>query len=239
MTTAQVTSPSLLLADLFRVLALTFGPPEGRDGEALAGILKDLGDVLKDEKHPLAEPVELLREAFEEIPADIVNDDYHPLFNTHVLVSPFEGSYHRQERGPVMGDVAAFYKAFGLETALESGPPDAMHKELAFMSWVSLKEAYALENGLIEEAKICQDAAKNFLSDHLGRWTGAFFVRLVDATDNPVWVRAAELMIGAVSEAARQYGVDEIKPLDWRGEPVEPPSIACPAASSPTEDTPM
>lgn len=85
-----------------------------------------------------------------------------------------------------LADLAAFYRAFGLEIASDAGERhDHLCLELEFMCVLAAKEAYALQNqfhaGLLEQ---CRDAQKNFLREHLGRWTPAFTRRLEAAADN-------------------------------------------------------
>jgi DMSO reductase family type II enzyme chaperone len=97
-----------------------------------------------------------------------------------------------------LADLAAFYRAFGLEVA-----EDAMERhdhlciELEFMSVLAAKEAYALEHQLTaDELALCLEAQRKFLREHLGRWTLAFARRLANqAADTPLaaladWLRA-------------------------------------------------
>ncbi len=47
--------------------------------------------------------------------------------------------------------------------------------ELEFIHFLALKEAIAREKNEKKNMKICADAERNFLEDHLGRWTDAFY----------------------------------------------------------------
>jgi putative dimethyl sulfoxide reductase chaperone len=84
-----------------------------------------------------------------------------------------------------LADLAAFYRAFGLEVAGDAGERhDHICLELEFMSVLTAKEAYALEHQLDAEAlSVCRDAQKRFLREHLGRWTPAFTRRLARMTE--------------------------------------------------------
>ncbi len=73
-----------------------------------------------------------------------------------------------------LADIGGFYAAFGF--ALSDGDPDLpdhLCAELEFYSLLLVKEAYALSRGWLAKARIARTAAKTFLEQHLGRWTGA------------------------------------------------------------------
>jgi len=92
-----------------------------------------------------------------------------------------------------LADLAAFYRAFGLEIAEDADErQDHICLELEFMCVLAAKEAYALEYQLDSEAlSLCRDAQKRFLREHLGRWTPAFARRLARmAGDSPLGVVA-------------------------------------------------
>jgi putative dimethyl sulfoxide reductase chaperone len=108
-----------------------------------------------------------------------------------------------------LADLAAFYRAFGLEVASEADERhDHLGLELEFMCVLAAKEAYALEHQLDpEELLICRDAQKRFLRDHLGRWTPAFARRLARmAGDNALGALANFTRAWVEVECAR-YGV--------------------------------
>ncbi len=91
---------------------------------------------------------------------------------------PYEtcyGASHVFQQAQALADISGFYRAFGLEPS-ETGHERADHisAELEFMAFLALKEAHALGQGLGEQARICREAQKKFLEDHLGRWTRAF-----------------------------------------------------------------
>jgi len=92
-----------------------------------------------------------------------------------------------------LADLAAFYRAFGLEVAEDADErQDHICLELEFMCVLAAKEAYALEYQLDQEDMwLCRDAQKQFLREHLGRWTPAFTRRLARmAGDSPLGVLA-------------------------------------------------
>jgi TorA maturation chaperone TorD len=74
-----------------------------------------------------------------------------------------------------MADIAGFYQAFGFRSGGSVRErPDHLSAELEFMYLLALKEAYAVENSLTEQAEICADAQRKFLQDHLAAWIGPF-----------------------------------------------------------------
>jgi DMSO reductase family type II enzyme chaperone len=79
-----------------------------------------------------------------------------------------------------LADLAAFYRAFGLEVADDAGERhDHLCLELEFMCVLAAKEAWAREHQLdAEPLAVVRDAQKKFLREHLGRWTPAFTRRL-------------------------------------------------------------
>lgn len=79
-----------------------------------------------------------------------------------------------------LADLAAFYRAFGLEVADDAGERhDHLGLELEFMCVLAAKEAWAREHPRdAEQFALVRDAQKKFLREHLGRWTPAFTRRL-------------------------------------------------------------
>lgn len=93
-----------------------------------------------------------------------------------------------------LADLAAFYRAFGLEVTEDAGErQDHLCLELEFMCVLAAKEAYAHENQLDpDQVAQCRDAQKKFMREHLGRWSPAFARRLVATTRDPALRALAE-----------------------------------------------
>jgi DMSO reductase family type II enzyme chaperone len=98
-----------------------------------------------------------------------------------------------------LADLAAFYRAFGLEVAEDADERhDHICLELEFMCVLTAKEAYALEHQLEpEDLSLCRNAQKQFLREHLGRWTPAFARRLSRM--------AGEAPLGALANFTRAF----------------------------------
>jgi TorA maturation chaperone TorD len=108
-----------------------------------------------------------------------------------------------------MADIAGFYRAFGLDLSPHNTDRvDFLSTELEFLSFLSMKEAYAWKHQEDELAEICRDAQRKFLAAHLGRWIGVFVNILSQSTTNPFYVNAGFLAERAVECEARRYTIE-------------------------------
>ncbi|HEX5223161.1 MAG TPA: molecular chaperone TorD family protein [Verrucomicrobiae bacterium] len=109
-----------------------------------------------------------------------------------------------------LADLAAFYRAFGLEVAEDAGERhDHLCLELEFMCVLAAKEAYAHEHQLdADQLAQCRDVQKAFLREHLGRWTPAFTRRLAAATTQPTLHGLAEFTRAFVESECARFGVN-------------------------------
>jgi DMSO reductase family type II enzyme chaperone len=108
-----------------------------------------------------------------------------------------------------LADVAAFYRAFGMEVADSATErPDHIGMELEFMSLLAAREAYALEHQW-DDADIAlgHDAQKQFLREHLGRWSPAFARRLARAATDSTLVALAEFTGDFVTAESARFGL--------------------------------
>ena len=87
------------------------------------------------------------------------------------------------------------------------------------MSYLALKEAYALESGENEHLEVCRDAERKFLQDHLGRWVKIFAEILLRSTANSFYVQVGKLLQLFVA-------------LDSKGLGAQPIEISAPAKAS-------
>ena len=94
-----------------------------------------------------------------------------------------------------MADVAGFYKAFGVEADPEGLRVDHVACELEFMNLLAVKEWIARqEEGDSEHARICLDASRSFLRDHLERWAPRLGARLAEADVDEAYRAAGRLL---------------------------------------------
>ena len=121
-----------------------------------------------------------------------------------------------------LADLAAFYRAFGLEVAEDAGERhDHICLELEFMCVLAAKEAYALEHQLdTDQLAQCRDAQKKFLREHLGRWTPAFTRRLAATTNEPTLQALANFTRAFIESECGRFGVNpgseelSLRPVD-------------------------
>jgi len=121
-----------------------------------------------------------------------------------------------------LANLAAFYRAFGLEVASDAGERhDHLCLELEFMCVLVAKEAYALEHQLeADELAFCRDAQKKFLREHLGRWTPGFARRLAAATNELALRTLATFTRAFVESECVRFGVNpgseelSLRPVD-------------------------
>ncbi len=108
-----------------------------------------------------------------------------------------------------LADLAAFYRAFGLEPADDADERhDHLCLELEFMCVLAAKEAYALKHQLDpEELSLCRDAQKRFLREHLGRWTPAFARRLARMAGDNALGALAHLTRAFIEAECARYGI--------------------------------
>jgi DMSO reductase family type II enzyme chaperone len=108
-----------------------------------------------------------------------------------------------------LADIAAFYHAFGMEIAADAAErADHLGMELEFMSVLAAKEAYALELQLeADQLQLCRQAQKEFLREHLGRWTPAFARRLARVARDEALAAFADLLAAFVAGECARFGL--------------------------------
>lgn len=217
----EIFEKNLVRADFYRLLAISCEEPTAENLQSIRGIgedLLELGSVAgcsQELEGVLRKFVESTRQNSLDLQAE-----YHRLFNTQAACPSSEGNFQMVERGPVIGDVCAFYEAFHIKVMERQGPPDSLKMELGFMSFMALKTTYALEHQLEEESTIVQEAEKKFLSSHLGRWIGCFCMKLRETTQNRFYQTLANLLEQWVLEDCRQMGASPVplQPFEMKEE---------------------
>jgi TorA maturation chaperone TorD len=106
-----------------------------------------------------------------------------------------ESAYDRAavaNRGPLIADVAAFYRAFAYPPRLTSElPPDHIAVELDFLGFLALKAAFACHDGRTEQLDVASDAYRQFLDEHPRFWIRDLCDRLTAGGHN-AYAAAAE-----------------------------------------------
>lgn len=121
---------------------------------------------------------------------------------------PYEleyGEEHSHRQPQELGDIAAFYQAFGLRVASAAHErADHLVTECEFLHFLLYKQAGALDEEAGERAAVCHEAARQFLADHLGRWGPAFALRLARSAGGEVLTASGELLLAwLMQECAR------------------------------------
>lgn len=131
-----------------------------------------------------------------------------------------------------MADIAGFYRAFGAGIAeRETERVDHISVELAFMQLLCLKEAYAAEHGDTEHLRVCRQAQRSFLRDHLLCWAPALAGRLATVGGTSIHSDVGRLLV-AWLDRERVSGKVEPRQIYERPLPVEAePEEACAADS--------
>ena len=107
-----------------------------------------------------------------------------------------------------LADLAAFYRAFGLEVGDDASERhDHLSIELEFMSVLAAKEAFALEHQLDDELALCRDAQRDFLREHLGRWAPAFGRRLRSTIGDCALGSLGDLLRVFIESECARFGV--------------------------------
>ena len=92
---------------------------------------------------------------------------YHSTFGPGGPAPPREVSYiHWAQPGFTLSGLRGFYDAFGYRTATAE-PLDHVAVEAGFLSYLRLKQAYATTSGDAEAARIAEEAATQFLGEHI------------------------------------------------------------------------
>ncbi len=149
---------------------------------------------------------------------------------------PYETEYgkaHIFRQAHDMGDIAGFYRAFGLEVSDDARERlDHISVELEFMHFLTYKEAYALKHHGVEQAEICREAQIKFLKDHLGRWVPLFARHLARKAHSGFYKGLAEFLEDFVALEGALLGVKplELEEQGLKPSPFEPEkdSFSCP-----------
>ncbi len=147
-----------------------------------------------------------------------------------------------------LADLAAFYRAFGLEVADGAAErPDHLGMEFEFMSVLAAKEAYAhVHKADGERCALCREAQKKFLREHLGRWAPAFVRRLARAATDEALAALADFTRDFITAECARFGLTAgsedllLRPVDEAAENLcascglncLPPGAAAPATAT-------
>ncbi|MBI4401044.1 MAG: molecular chaperone TorD family protein [Nitrospirae bacterium] len=125
---------------------------------------------------------------------------------------PYEtlfGNDHVFGQAHVMGDIAGFYRAFGVELSRDVHERmDHLSVELEFMHFLAYKESYARCHDGADKTQIVVDAQKKFVKDHIGRWVPLFSRMLAKKADTGFFKDMADFSSDWVDLDAAYLGVN-------------------------------
>jgi DMSO reductase family type II enzyme chaperone len=226
-------------AAVYRILSTAFAYPTGPRLSDIAGAVAS--DAVQALPAPLAAAARALGAAATGADPEAIGREYVFLFDRAVRCPPYEGAYGTGPllagKGAILADIGGFYAAFGLTP--EGAQPeteDHVTAELEFMSVLALKEAWALVDGPADALTVTRSAQAAFLTDHLGRWAGAFAEAVAAATTLPYYTAAAALLTAWIGEEVARLGA---RPAPSGGSSPEGAEAAgpftCPMAGDTTE----
>lgn len=138
----------------WRLLSLFFDAPEGNWRKLVEHLAASV-------------PAEELRATAELALQQAEAPLFYSLFGPGGPAQLREAAYRQSlELGYLLSELGAFYQAFAFDPRTEE-PVDHLAIETAFISYLRMKEAYAIARGAEEEAAVTRDAAREFLRQHL------------------------------------------------------------------------
>ncbi len=164
----------------------------GLGGERAKQKLKDIEVILGDIDRWVA--AECANWKLEDLQAE-----HRRIFSNVITLDcpPYEtlfGNDHVFAQSHTMGDIAGFYKAFGVELSKDIHERiDHLSVELEFMHFLAYKESYALCHDGADKTQIVVDAQKKFVKDHIGRWVPLFSKMLSKKADSGLFRYVADL----------------------------------------------
>lgn len=222
-------------AFVHRYLASAFAYPSPTAWDDFAGVgqLDALRSAIAQLSHPeMALVLAVLREGLGGVDAGSFHDHYVATFGHAargpVPINEIEFGEPRADalfQPHRLADLAAFYRAYGLEVGDSSERHDHLCCELEFMSVLAAKEAWAM-SGLAdgEALATCRETQRDFLREHLGRWTPAFARVLQTHLGEGPLVHLGQLLRVFVESECVRFGVPAgaaslvVRPVDEEGE---------------------
>jgi len=179
------------------------------DGRAAIDALDTALDGIGGERAKLK--LVLLRKQFDQIEKVVASEcvnwqlsdlqaEHRRVFSNVITLDcpPYEtlfGNDHVFAQTQVMGDIAGFYRAFGVELSKDIHERlDHLSVEFEFMHFLAYKESYSRCHDGADKTQIVLDAQKKFVKNHIGRWVPLFCRMLVKKAASGLYKHVADVM---------------------------------------------
>ena len=106
--------------------------------------------------------------------------------------------------GPSTAAVEAIYGREGLRPGTGAGPADFLPAELEFMHFLLQHQIAARRTGATDLEHDARRRERRFLDDHVVRWVPRFLAAAREATDDPYWTAAFDLLERWVDDEVRR-----------------------------------
>jgi TorA maturation chaperone TorD len=129
-----------------------------------------------------------------------VQSEHRRVFTNVITLDcpPYEtlfGNDHVFAQSHVMGYIAGFYMAFGVELSKDVHERlDHLSVEFEFMHFLTYKESYSRCHDGMEKTEIVVEAQKKFVKNHVGRWVPLFSRMLSKKADSGLFKLVADSM---------------------------------------------
>jgi len=205
-------------ATVYSALALGFRPPTEEtisrivEPENTAALTDAAAFLDSDGKSALTAAIETVAHAGR-IGGAALDSSYRTLFGHTARggVTPYETEYGNEaifQQPQELGDLMGFYRAFGLMVkGTEHERADHISCECEFLSFLAMKEAYALEHRDLAMLEETIKAEKLFLRDHLGRFLPSFAQQLSREDATGFYTKLAELCLRFVSQETDRLAI--------------------------------
>ncbi|GIW44908.1 MAG: hypothetical protein KatS3mg077_2190 [Candidatus Binatia bacterium] len=194
-------------AAVYRLLANALTPPTRELLDQIAAQATQVAQKVPE----ICDRARALAARAREADGGVLAGEYLRLFERESACSPREGTWNVRPvsgRPPLLADIAGFYHAFGVGLHEQFGDTeDHIAAELEFLSFLSLKLAYACACDHAEGTEIVRTAIQSFWRDHLGSFVVPFSRALEAATTQAFYRTTAQLLREWADQECERWGV--------------------------------
>jgi nitrate reductase assembly molybdenum cofactor insertion protein NarJ len=174
----------------WRLLGVLFECPSSGWKEQVAALAREVADPE-------------LRRAADLAVGDAAEGVFHSLLGPGGPAPPREITYRDTlQPGYLLAELTAYYQAFAY-TPGTAEAPDHVSAEAGFLSYLRLKQAYALSCGDLEQAAIAQEAAERFRQERLS-YVAEPLSAALDCSGEPYLELAGKALLRRVGPREKQ-----------------------------------